>query len=938
MRKLISMIMAAAAAVALSSCAQEEFDDYQESVDKVTFMATIGSEDADTKAALGQNEEGKPQSVWTVGDKITVHNGDKGFEFMTADAGASAEFTYSGNDFTAGKGVIAVYPSGDYKAKPSKRTATVSIPSVQTAVAGSYDPDAAISVAYSNDEHLRFKNVTALLKFTVGTDNIKSVIFEGLDGEAITGDIDIEMAEDGTLAELECSPKELKNFAVEIVAPGDEMFVKGETYFVAVAPQTYKKGFNISFRFVKDGQKYPALEYAQERIIRRNAILNLGELKFDLSEHQLKNVTPELGSFKFTVANNPGKILARKLKYQSGSRGFIAFLDKAGHTTYESRTEERCSIDQTNKKITLYLPYLHSRKLVPTFEIPTGTVLICNGRVVENAVTEVDFTGNPPITIMNGNGDTVTFKVEFSNTGLPVVVVNQLTDIQTTYKDADGIVRTTQSLVSSATGDTQKGSKAWFDATGTKWQPKECDWIMTEGVDNFMVYNPDGTSAITDKNNAIVNHPIDASTRERGNVSRQMPKKPFAVKLDKKSGILGMPAHKRWVLLANWSDRTLMRNAIAFDIARIFQDTFKEAKYADGRSAAGIAWNPSGEFVELVYNGVHVGNYFLCEQVKIDENRLDIAEPLDEEDNPYDGAPSAFGYLLESDDAYDEATKFLTKSYLPFLFKDDVDQNGAMLEYVKSIVNGIDDNLYRGIWSDAYGSMDLASFVDFLLIQEVMMNGELANPKSTYSYIPNILENGVRDERLYAGPIWDFDWQTIPHISEITSSSNDYNGMYANNGGKATFKFAYDQSMLAYGSFSHTSSEPSTRNEDDKPYMWYPLLVQSTEFKNLAAHRWNAVKDNIAEYTSTISSMADKIKKSEEENWSMWYLESGRSGARLRHDSYSVGGGFKGDEAMTFDEAVNTLMSNLNKRINGMSYVSNEKWPTVSGAPKLAAE
>ena len=213
MRKLISMFMAAAAAVSVSSCAQEEFDDYQEGVAKVTFMATIRSEDADTKAALGQNEEGKPQSVWTVGDKITVHNGDKGFEFVTADAGASAEFTYSGNDFTAEKGVIAVYPSGDYKAKPSKRTATVSIPSVQTAVAGSYDPAAAISVAYSNDEHLRFKNVTALLKFTVGTENIKSVIFEGLDGEAITGDVDIEMAEDGTLAELECSPKEQKSFA-----------------------------------------------------------------------------------------------------------------------------------------------------------------------------------------------------------------------------------------------------------------------------------------------------------------------------------------------------------------------------------------------------------------------------------------------------------------------------------------------------------------------------------------------------------------------------------------------------------------------------------------------------------------------------------------------------------------------------------------------------
>ena len=70
-----------------------------------------------------------------------------------------------------------------------------------------------------------------------------------------------------------------------------------------------------------------------------------------------------------------------------------------------------------------------------------------------------------------------------------------------------------------------------------------------------------------------------------------------------------MPKHKRWVLLANWMDRTLLRNAVTFETARQIMD-----------------WAPRGRFVELYLNGKHQGNYYLCEQIKPDENRVDIDE------------------------------------------------------------------------------------------------------------------------------------------------------------------------------------------------------------------------------------------------------------------------------------------------------------------------
>ena len=168
----------AAAALAAVSCAQPEFDfEEPKAGETVTFRAVIGAEeDGDTKAVLGTNEtNGKPKSMWTPGDKITVHNGVKGFEFVTdaQEASAFADFNYSGGDFSAEDGaVIAVYPSGKWSADVAAKTATVVIPAEQTAVAGSYDPKAAVSVAYSAGDNLRFKNTTALLKFKVANEGI----------------------------------------------------------------------------------------------------------------------------------------------------------------------------------------------------------------------------------------------------------------------------------------------------------------------------------------------------------------------------------------------------------------------------------------------------------------------------------------------------------------------------------------------------------------------------------------------------------------------------------------------------------------------------------------------------------------------------------------------------------------------------------------------
>ena len=130
-----------------------------------------------------------------------------------------------------------------------------------------------------------------------------------------------------------------------------------------------------------------------------------------------------------------------------------------------------------------------------------------------------------------------------------------------------------------------------------------------------------------------------------------------------------MPKHKRWVLLANWMDRTMLRNAVAFEVAHQTENA-----YADG-----LGWNPHGYSVEVVMDGRHVGNYYLCEQIKIDGDRVDIKDCIEDIIGDGNANPTMAdcGYLLEFDDNYDEVDKFRTARGLPCMFKDEVTKYSA---------------------------------------------------------------------------------------------------------------------------------------------------------------------------------------------------------------------------------------------------------------------
>ena len=189
--------------------------------------------------------------------------------------------------------------------------------------------------------------------------------------------------------------------------------------------------------------------------------------------------------------------------------------------------------------VTGCIPYLFDFKLKPTFTIPEGMTVTVDGKAQTSGADEQDFSKPVTYVVSNGEEDRA-YVVEVTNTGLPVAVLEQ------------------------------EGGSVYWDEAGINVRAKSEDW---GGNDHFTLYNADGT---VDVETAL------CSSRLRGNSTQNFPKLPFALKFDKKVGIQGLPTDKRWELLANWMDRTSLRNAVALDIAH----------RTAGAHTDGLGWSP----------------------------------------------------------------------------------------------------------------------------------------------------------------------------------------------------------------------------------------------------------------------------------------------------------------------------------------------------------
>ncbi len=216
------------------------------------------------------------------------------------------------------------------------------------------------------------------------------------------------------------------------------------------------------------------------------------------------------------------------------------------------------------------------------------------------------------------------------------------------------------------------------------------------------------------------------SIRERGNYSRSFPKKPYRIKFEKKKQVLDAPAKaKKWTLINNYGDKTLMRNLLAFELSR----------------RMGMPYTPYGRAVDVLLNGEYKGCYQLCDQVQVHKNRVDITEMT-----PQDVSGSALtgGYFFEIDAYADqEQSKFWSSQGTPVTIKSPEEDSIATVQY-----NYIRDhfNKMERQWQTY---LDLNTFLRHFLV------GELSGNTDTYWSV--FMYKQRDDDIVYTGPVWDFD-------------------------------------------------------------------------------------------------------------------------------------------------------------------------------------
>ncbi len=282
-----------------------------------------------------------------------------------------------------------------------------------------------------------------------------------------------------------------------------------------------------------------------------------------------------------------------------------------------------------------------------------------------------------------------------------------------------------------------------------------------------------------------------AQIKLRGNSSAWQEKRPFKIKLDTKADLFGMGKNKHWVLLANWYDRTNLRNVLSYEMS----------------GALGM-WFCESVWVDLYYNGEYYGLYQLCENIRVDEERVNIfdwseaaedvaslcardhALSTKEEEQlalemgydlswvtsgqygRYDlkgyiqelGLSIEGGYLIENDSYNDEPTKFTTENGVMYMVTtpNTLVESKEMFRYVKTYFQDIEDAIFSPTRRNENGDhymdlMDMESFADFWYVNEFFKNGEILY-KSTFLY----LDHG---EKLGWGPVWDMDWAGGNHVN-----------------------------------------------------------------------------------------------------------------------------------------------------------------------------
>lgn len=236
-----------------------------------------------------------------------------------------------------------------------------------------------------------------------------------------------------------------------------------------------------------------------------------------------------------------------------------------------------------------------------------------------------------------------------------------------------------------------------------------------------------------------VDEPIALQIKGRGNFTWiGFDKKPYKLKLEKKNKLLGMAKNKHYTLLAHADDTFgYLKNEVGFNLSRRF----------------GLDWTPGAQPVEFVMNGEYMGLYFLTEQIKIDEKRVNITEQNDLATDPEE---ITGGWLVEIDNYDTDPHVEITEgnwARIVFTYKSPEILSPEQEKYLTDMMKQLNDAIYasdKSTWDNLGKYLDLESTVRFYMCQEILDDTE------SYHGSCYIYKDRGDNTTWHFGPVWDF--------------------------------------------------------------------------------------------------------------------------------------------------------------------------------------
>ena len=257
------------------------------------------------------------------------------------------------------------------------------------------------------------------------------------------------------------------------------------------------------------------------------------------------------------------------------------------------------------------------------------------------------------------------------------------------------------------------------------------------------------TVTITDVDGSILSDNIQFKVRGNSTALVSVEKKAYTFKFENKKNVLGMGKAKKWALLANAFDPTLMRNYIAFDLAQ----------------KMGLPYTSQQRYVELWLDGSYRGCYLLTEPIQQGKERVNI----DIESN---GGMKDFMVEREATRVETDTTYFKTDG-IRFAVSEPEEPSSEQLAYIQSTMDSIMDIIKSGDRDRIEAAIDVPSFTRFYLLNELYQTVDFDFSSVFFYY---------QDGKLYAGPAWDYDLAAgneNENYSATSRTAKDTSGLFA---------------------------------------------------------------------------------------------------------------------------------------------------------------